>query len=328
MNISIIIPTIGRKRDLIKTLLSVEANNTKPIEVLIIDQGNIKPKMLKNFNLNLTLIKINKKSLTQAENIGVDLAVGDIISILDDDIILDKNYFKTILESFTKYDKVKIVQGKIVNYQSNKIMDFFYGLFLGPGSLKKSNYVRQFNFESMAYKSYSNTEEFCMWASGCNMNIKKDVFKYEKFDPQMLRPPTDEDVDFSFRVYKRFGPNSILLQPKAKLIHNTAPTGRLSNYNRILIKKIHKIYLSYKNGRRRGLKEFLKEVWYNFGCLSFYALRMCRGDYKSFFYFLAVQYQILLHRRDIKNLDIEWMNLKLFNEKSTPVAKIVKKIKL
>ena len=169
-----------------------------------------------------------------------------------------------------------------------------------------------------------------MWASGTNMNVRKDVFNYERFDPQLLRSGNGgEDVDFSFRVYKRFGANSILFQPKAKLVHNIAPIGRVSKYDLMLMRKIHKIYLSHKNGEKRGsFKEALAQFWYNFGYLLFCTSKICKGDYKSLFYFFATQYQALLHRQDIKNLNIEWMNLKLFNEKSIPKAKIIETHKI
>lgn len=328
MNISVIIPTIGRETDLIKALQSIGANTVRPFEIIIIDQGSLNPRVLKNFNLNLDLVKINKKSLTQARNIGIELAQGDIITFLDDDVILDKDYFKVILESFAKYKQVKIVQGKIVNFQNSKIRDFFWGIFLGPGDLRKSNFVRSCNFENGIYKSNANSEAFCMWASGCNMNVRRDVFEYEKFDPQMLRYSCSEDVDFSFRVYKRFGSNSILFQPKAKLIHNVTPSGRVSNYAFVLSHRTHRLYLLYKNiGKEENAKQILRRTWHDFGWLLFYLFKIFTGDYKSFFYYFAVLYQTWRHRREIKALNIEWMNSKLFQEKSIPRAKIMERIK-
>jgi len=326
MSISIIIPTIGRKLDLLKVLESIEANSVKPHEVLIIDQGGLDQDIFKKFNLNLTLIKINKKSLTQAENIGAELAKGEIISILDDDVVLDKDYLKSVLKSFEKHKKVKIVQGKIMNDRRHWLINFFWWIFLGPGSFTQNNFVRLYNLENF-HNSHLNKEIFCMWASGCNMNIKKDVFDYEKFDSQLLRAAYGgEDVDFSFRVYKRFGINSILFQPRAKLIHNVASSMRLPKYSHMLMRRIHMLYLCHKNIEHlTGVKHAIKHVWYIFGCALLSMLRIFKGDYKSIFYFFAIEYQVLLHKRDIKNLDIEWMNLKLFNEKSIPRARIIKK---
>jgi len=54
--------------------------------------------------------------------------------------------------------------------------------------------------------------------------------------------------------------------------------------------------------------------------------QLCKGNYKALFYFFAIEYQVFLHREDIRNLNIEWMNVKLFNEKSVPRARIIKKI--
>ena len=325
-NISIIIPTVGQARqdDLIKALRSIEGNTVKPLEVLIIIQGDLRPGALKVFDLNLILVRIDKKSLTQARNIGADLAKGDIISFLDDDVILDKNYFEEILKSFEKYNDIKLVQGKITNFQTNKLKDFFWGLFLGPGSLRKSNYIRLFNFENIIYKSYSNYEEFCMWAGGANINVKREALDHERFDSQLIRYSCGEDVDFSFRIYRRYGVNSILFQPKAKLVHNVAPSGRLSSYAHMLTRRTHKLYSYYKNiNGKEDTKRIIARIWYNFGWLLFYLFKIFIGDYRSFFYYFSVLCQMWKHRGDINNLNIEWMNLLLFNEKSTPVAKII-----
>lgn len=327
MNISVIIPTVGRELDLIKAIQSIERNSIKPFEILIIDQGDIKQGRFKNFSLNLKLIKINKKSSTQARNIGIELAKGDIISFLDDDIVLKKNYFEEVLESFIKYEKVKIVQGKIINYQSNKKIDFFWGLFLGPGSIKKTNYVRKHNFENIFYGSDSDSGEYCMWASGSNMNVRKEVFNYEKFDSKLIRYSSGEDVDFSFRVYKRFGINSILFQPKAQLVHKVIPSGRLTKYDFMLTRRVHKIYFVCKNNKNikkvKTIENIFKQFWYLLGCMIINIYQLFKGNYKPLFYFFAIEYQIFLHRKDIRKLNIEWMNIKLFNEKSTPKAKIV-----
>jgi glucosyl-dolichyl phosphate glucuronosyltransferase len=331
LSISIIIPTIGeaRKNELIKTLRSIEENTIKPLEVFLISQGDIDPEALKIFDLNLTLVKIDKKSLTQARNIGIELTKGDIISFLDDDVVLDRNYFEEILKSFDNHKDVKIIQGKITNFQSSKMRSFFWGLFLGPYSLKKSNYIRLFNFENITYKSYSNSEEFCMWAGGANMNIKREVFNYEKFDPQLIRYSCGEDVDFSFRVYKRYGVNSILFQPRAKLIHNASPSGRISNYALILTRRTHKLYFYCKDiGKEKNIGQTMAQIWHDFGRILFYLFKIIKGDYKSGFYYFTALCQTWKHRQDIKNLNIEWMNKELFNEQSVPVAKITETRKL
>lgn len=324
MKVSVIIATIEREKDLNRTLRSIEENIVKPFEVLIIDQGNINPIKLKCFNLNIVLIKINKKSLAQARNIGLKLAKGDIFTFLDDDVILDENYFKEVLNSFKKYNGIKVVHGKITNFRTNKMLEFFRGIFFGPGSLMKDNYVRTNNFAVIFYKSYSKSEKYCMWASGSNMNVKKEVFNYERFDSQLIRYSLGEDIDFSFRVYKRFGFNSILFQPKARLLHNVSPIGRLSRYDVMLMSRVNRIYFSYKNCKdSEGIIYIFKQLWYIFGCFLNNIAKIFKGDYRSLYYFFKIEYQVLIHKKEIRNLNIEWMNMMLFNEKSFPKAKII-----
>ena len=329
MDISVVIATIGREKDLIKALRSIEANSVKPFEILVIDQGDVKAKTLENFNLNLILIKINKKSSAQARNVGIELAKGDVITFLDDDVILDKNYFKEVSKSFENNKQLKIVQGKIANLKDGKLLNLFWGIFLGPGSLKRSSYVRIYNFEPIFYKSDLNSEQFCMWASGSNMNVKRDVFSYEKFDPQLIRYSSGEDLDFSFRVYERFGVESILFQPSAQLLHNVAPSGRLARFDLMLMRRVHKLYFVYKNNKNikehKSIVYLLKQFWYLLGCIIINIYQLFKGNYRPLFYFFAIEYQVFLHRKDVRNLNIEWMNVKLFNEKSVPRAKIIKK---
>jgi hypothetical protein len=60
----------------------------------------------------------------------------------------------------------------------------------------------------------------CKWLSGCNNSWKRKVFDEFQFDNNLLGYSFNEDVDFSYRVYKKY-PGSLLMTPKARLVHNT-----------------------------------------------------------------------------------------------------------
>lgn len=104
MEVSVIIPTYNRVKDVDECLDSIILQRILPKEVIIVDDSdNDEIKNLvehrkdkfKEKDIVLRYIRNEKeKSLTIARNIGIENATGDTILFLDDDVILDKNYIK------------------------------------------------------------------------------------------------------------------------------------------------------------------------------------------------------------------------------------------
>ena len=106
MQISLIIPTKNRRKELIKLLDSILFQTRKPKEVFVIDQssscGLTKNEINRYKNeLNLNYIyDPGIKGLVEAKMLGVRLSVCEIISFLDDDLSLEENYFEEIGKGF------------------------------------------------------------------------------------------------------------------------------------------------------------------------------------------------------------------------------------
>jgi len=136
MQISIIIPTYNRPDDLNKCLSSILIQTLLPGEIIIVDNSDsheptklvtdLKDKF-ENKNIFLKYIKNEKEnSLTVAKNIGVKNSVEDIISFLDDDIILDKEYYAEIIKVYKEYPNALGVEGlPILDSQKRKVRSFF-----------------------------------------------------------------------------------------------------------------------------------------------------------------------------------------------------------
>jgi len=101
MQVSVIIPTYNRLKNLKETLNSVIVQTTLPKEIIIVDDSdddkikNLIEYKKSKFEKRRTLLKYirNKKdkSLAIARNIGIENATGDIILFLDDELMLNKN---------------------------------------------------------------------------------------------------------------------------------------------------------------------------------------------------------------------------------------------
>lgn len=114
MQLTIIIPTLNRPRDLELTLESLLLCHQKPLQTLIIDQSTTKE--TKNLidqsrfaSLNIEYHHTDIPSSAQARNLAIELANArsELIVFLDDDVNVARDFFDQIIAFFTKNPKAK-----------------------------------------------------------------------------------------------------------------------------------------------------------------------------------------------------------------------------
>ena len=121
MQISVVIPTYNRPHDLNKCLDSIIVQTKLPKEVMVVDNGNnpdtveLVEKRKREFEAKGVILKYMKNerenSITIAKNIGIDHSTGDIISFLDDDLVLDRKYYEEIIKVYRKMLNALGVEG-------------------------------------------------------------------------------------------------------------------------------------------------------------------------------------------------------------------------
>lgn len=185
--ISIIIPTFNRAHWLEKCLsaLCKEIEDAE-VELIVIDDGSTDDThtFLNQFkfqpNIRFLLLKQNRGGPAKARNLGVLKAHGGIICFLDDDSIVQNDWFHELERSFEIIDNNYVaVKGMVYAYQESKLPKFL---------------------EECIHISDS-------WATN-NIAFRKDVFmKAGGFDEQFTFAAW-EDLDLGFRLermgYKRF----------------------------------------------------------------------------------------------------------------------------
>lgn len=220
MDISIIICTKDRADDLRRLLDSLCHQNRMPNEAIIIDASqNEKTKdMVEHERAQIpfpVIYKTTDPGLTRQRNIGVDLSQGEYICFFDDDVILDPDYISIIEATFKQpvMDQLGGVTGRITNIKENASAweKFFRKIFFlndfGQGKIK---------FSGFPSHKIDKKPAFVKILSGCNMVYRRDVFSEFHFDECFSGYSYLEDVDFSFRVGKKF---LLYYQPKAKIEH-------------------------------------------------------------------------------------------------------------
>ncbi len=235
MSISVIIATMNRPEDVKAALESLAIQTRMPDEILIIDQSpdGLTKRVTEEMSAVASLKKRlhyyfqGEKSLVKARNRGLSLAKGDILSFLDDDIVLFADYFERILDAWKKYPDAAGISG---NTQVKNPMDGWrwpFRRFLNHFFLV-NHYGGRMTLSGLGYpitEKTINSVCFVEMLPGCNMNFKKTAVGNEKFDEWFQGYSYREDAEFSYRISKK---GRLLMVPDAKLFHNYSTVSRLS----------------------------------------------------------------------------------------------------
>ena len=133
MDYSIVIPIYKRSELILETLNSVSSQDLQPLEIIIVDNNDIEIESKKlnlivsefsiSNNLNINLIKSYINSGAIARNIGANIAKGELIAFLDSDVILDFNYYSTLVNYFKNDPDLIGIQGLDRSFIESQIND-------------------------------------------------------------------------------------------------------------------------------------------------------------------------------------------------------------
>jgi len=222
-----VIPTKNRPNDLIKAVTSILAQTRLPYELIIVDQspGNescslVNALMSGDGSIQLVYIHDPRISgLVEAKHVAADRAGGDIVCFLEDDVILEADYIEQIEQGFADRPEMVGCCGIITNppHQSVAYEILFHlfhrGIFMDS---RVGLYGR--------FSGRGNNLIASEMLSGGLSAWRRDVFKIVPFDVangfHMF-----EDIDFSTRVARYFGPR-LYINPNARLEHHCSPVNR------------------------------------------------------------------------------------------------------
>jgi GT2 family glycosyltransferase len=260
---SVIICTKDREKDLLECVDSIKAQTLLPKELVIVDAGkengiktNLEEK-LKKTPLELKYIR-TPPGLTRQRNIGVKNSSGDIVLFFDDDVILDKDYLKNILNVYSSSEsdgKIGGVSGKMTNVKPPKLLiRIFRKIFLlSPYGMLPPGFFDH----NLSPQKISKVRIF----SGCNMSYTREVLENFKFDENLKGYAFMEDVDFSFRVSQNF---TLIQTSDATLIHKLAPVSRDGPKKRVEMEMSNTSYL-FKKNMPENFKNFVLFIWSRLG---------------------------------------------------------------
>lgn len=230
MNVSVVMPNINGKaileKNLPKLFEAVSNPNNHIIEVIIVDDGSWDDSVLfiqKNYKNKVKLIRHNQnKGFSAAVNTGVKASKGDLVLLINTDVIPQKDFLEPILPHF-KNKKVFAVSAHEDGYGGARgsFVDGYIQLGMNPEA-----------------KSASKT----FYVSGGSGVFRKSIWQeLEGMDEKLLSPFYWEDIDLCYRAAKRGYLN--MWEPKAKVVHKHEST----------ISKFPKVYVSRVKERNQLL---------------------------------------------------------------------------
>jgi GT2 family glycosyltransferase len=246
-----------RPQPLLQLLQSVREQTLYPDEILIVDGSTNDETALilkenQFANLHYFLVPTASRGLTRQRNYGIE-RVGDtmeVVCFLDDDTVLEIDYFEQLLKTYEVYPEALGVGGYIVNesqceyvgddYQARADEYYFDGWKrkegtrfilrkkLGldsdcpPGFSPAFSHSRSVGFLPPSNKTYA-VEQFMGGVS----SFRKTVFRTLKFSTYFEGYGLYEDADFTLRVSKI---GKLYVNTAARLYHFHADSGRPNQY--------------------------------------------------------------------------------------------------
>jgi GT2 family glycosyltransferase len=257
MKFSLIICTYMRPEPLLKLLQSVELQTIYPDEVIIVDGSTndaTKAVLQQIIFDNLKYFKVldHERGLTKQRNYGV-ARVGEeieVVCFLDDDTVIEVDYFEQIINTYQLYPEALGVGGYIINETESEFVGYDYQptnkeyYFDGWKQKEGSRFVmrKKLGLDSDCPPGYSS-----MYSHGRSVgflppsgkvypvemlmggvsSFKKTVFKTIQFSIYFEGYGLYEDADFTLRVSKI---GKLYLNTSAKLNHYHDDAGRPNQY--------------------------------------------------------------------------------------------------
>jgi glycosyltransferase involved in cell wall biosynthesis len=224
MKISVVIPTYIRSAYLIKTIREVVCQAHPAVcELIVIDQtptalitANFKQELIcLQQQANIIYIHRTTPNLPAARNAAIAIAKGEILIMLDDDVLLPADFIE---EHYTCYlsDQNVICVAGLPYHRKDKYRDRIHEINLA-------------NFQQYTTPHFKEKEKDNNWKGllvGANHSVLKTyAIASGGYDEGMFGNAYYEDSDFIQRFRGKFPDKIVVYNPAAFVVHLRAPEG-------------------------------------------------------------------------------------------------------
>jgi GT2 family glycosyltransferase len=236
MNISVLIPTLGREKELIETIACLERQSVLPDEIIVVDQNQ--PELP---GLTEALRKVSRAKHLRFQTKGVCLnynralaaAQGDVVLFVDDDVTMGPDLIKAHLSNYERDPDLGGVMGRVEQPRGD----------LPPDEIREVGAFHPLSGRVVGNFNATERGEVSV-VQGVNMSFRRDVLmSADGFDLGFVGNGYFFEADIGLRV--RASGKKIVFDPQAVLTHHMAQAGG----TRVKNKAVH-THFFVRNGLR------------------------------------------------------------------------------
>ena len=265
MKFSLIVCTYMRPEPLLKLLQSVQKQTLYPDEILIID-GSLNHETEEIFaqqrfdKLRYYYVNQNNRGLTKQRNLGLANVSkeSEVVCFVDDDTILEKNYFVEIIKTFSADQKITGVGGIAINenkwkktepYKTYNWKRFYvFEGYVYPEGLRNvfRNYLHlQSDLQPGRMPEFSHGRTCSFPPNGKTYEVdlligmsfcfRKSVYERLNFSTYFEGYGLYEDADYSIRALQ-YGKNVINTNAQLSHFHNASGRPNQYQYGKMVVR--------------------------------------------------------------------------------------------
>jgi glycosyltransferase involved in cell wall biosynthesis len=279
-NSTFIIATRDRPDDLLRAVESLVAQTVVPRELCVVDSSAETPtrdhieELCSRAGLHLDYLHPAPRGLTVQRNIGIDRTTGDPVFLIDDDVWLAPDCHEEILAEYARWGpELGGVRAAPMDPARPPWYSVWWRRLFGIGGWwpEASGRLRPGVYIEGVSESSGVRRLDCF--TGYFMSFRRKVFEFERFDEVLSGYSDKEDIDFSFRVSRRF---ALVQTPRARCRHFRSSTSRLSSHQLMRAKVANQFYL-HRKLMPQDFRHRLALWWALVGTLTLNAGRAVRG---------------------------------------------------
>jgi GT2 family glycosyltransferase len=205
-SVSVVIPVLNQSNYTESILNNISENSEIPQQIIIINNGSNDETIdvINRFkHLPIRLLTLRKNvGVNVAWNIGIKLCKSDYISVLNNDLVINKNFFKIIRKTFEANPNCGM---------------------LCPRTYRNPDYIKNVNEE--CFSSVSKVSQV-KWRNGWAFTIKQELVDSIKIPKVLFNYCGD---DFHYFMVKKLG-YDILMMEQNIIFHYEGRTSRPTLY--------------------------------------------------------------------------------------------------
>jgi glycosyltransferase involved in cell wall biosynthesis len=245
LNLAIVITTRNRRENLEKLLNSIALNSLQPDFVSIVSSGESVIDLIDKYSKKINIIHKHVVISGQVyqRNIGIEALQKniDLVAFLDDYVILDKNFIRECVSSFTQISDKIVGMGMTVTNIKQKnpklitLRRFIKNYSTRGGSVLVSGSTTPYQ----DLPKFSPTE----WLNGTS--VWRSYILTEFSHPDMSGSYSAyEDLIFSYEVSKKY---DLCTNRDLKISYSDRILSPRNYFNRAFVSNLHKLYFIEKN---------------------------------------------------------------------------------